>query len=390
MTDFDTDAVHAGESPDPVTGALDAPVVLSSTFAFESAEDAAAQFAGERAGYIYTRWRNPSVEAFERKMAALEGAESAVAAASGMAAVFGVMAACAGQGQRVVAPQAVYAESARLLREVMHGFGVRFDFVDLRDLAALDAALGEDVALVWCETPANPVLDVLDVAAIAERAHAAGALVAVDSTFATPYHQRPLAQGADLSMHSATKAIGGHGDAVGGVVSGSADLVDRVRNVTVRSAGGALSPFNAFLLTRGLRTLGLRMAKASASALELATRLEEDPRVETVRYPGLPSHPDHDLAARQMERGFGALVAFEVKGGLGPARALYDRLGLISRAVSLGDLRTLATHPAATTHASMPPEQRALAGITDGLLRLSVGIESPEDLWADLDQALRR
>jgi methionine-gamma-lyase len=216
-----------------------------------------------------------------------------------------------------------------------------------------------------------------------------GALLVVDGTFATPYHQRPLAHGADLVLHSMTKAISGHGDAIGGVVSGRADLVARLRADAVRTAGAALSPLTAMLVSRGLRTLGLRMKQASASALELARRLEADARIERVHYPGLPSHPHHELARRQMERGYGAMIAFEVRGGLQAGARAYDAVRVISRAVSLGDARSLLTHPASTTSASMPRPDRLAGGITDGMMRLSVGIEDVEDLWEDLDQALR-
>lgn len=386
--DPSTLAVHAGEAPDPTTGALDAPIVLSNTFAFDDAADAAAQFAREKDGYIYARWRSPTVEVLERKIAALEGAEDTVATASGMAAVHGVFAAFCVQGDRVVAPRAVYAETARLLRETLPRFGIETTFVDTTDLGAVEAALSEGAKIVWLETPANPTLAVTDLAAVARLAHDAGALVAVDGTFATPWHQTPLAEGVDLVVHSATKGIGGHGDAVGGLASGRRGLTDAVRDTAVRRAGGAMAPLNAWLLARGAETLPLRAARAAESAAELARRLEADPRVARVSYPGLPSHPQHDVARRQMRNGFGALVAFEVRGGLDAGRRLHDGVRLVSRAVSLGDARTLITHPASTTHVSMPPEARAAAGLGDGLLRLSVGLEHVDDLWRDLDAAL--
>lgn len=387
---FDTVAVHAGDAPDPSHGGVEGPIVLANAYAFESAVDAAAQFAGEREGYIYSRWRNPTVEAFEQKLAALEGAEAAVACASGMAAVHGAMLASVRAGDHVIAPRGIYAETAKLLRTVLERFGVRFDFVDLTSLDAVDAAWRPETRLVWAETPANPVLDLHDVAALAARCRERGATLAVDSTFATPYHQRPLELGADLVVHSATKAIGGHGDAVGGVVAGPAARVAEVRELAVRAAGGVISPMNAWLLSRGLRTLGLRMARASATAAELAARLEAHPAVAWVRYPGLASHPHHALATRQMQRGFGAMIAFELRGGLEAGARAYDAFSLITRAVSLGDLRTLVTHAASTTHRSLPAAQREAGGLTDGLFRLAVGIEDVDDLWADLTQALAR
>jgi cystathionine beta-lyase/cystathionine gamma-synthase len=388
---FDTLAVHAGEHPDasdPTSAALEPPIVLASAFAFASAEDAAAQFRRERPGHIYTRWSNPTVLALEEKLAALEGAEASVVLASGMAAVTGAIEAFVGAGDHVVAPRSLYAETARLLRERMPRFGVTTTFVDDPSPAAYAAALTPRTRIVYAETPANPTLAITDLAELAELAHAHRALLVVDGTFATPYHQRPLALGADLVLHSATKALCGHGDAIGGVVSGNQALVDTIRKDAVRTAGAVLSPLTAMLLSRGVRTLGLRMKQASASALELARRLEADPRIARVHYPGLPSHPHHALAARQMQRGFGAMVAFEVRGGLPAGAHAYDAVEVIARAVSLGDVRSLLTHPASTTSASMPAADREAAGITDGLIRLSVGIEDVEDLWRDLDRAL--
>ncbi|MBX3270907.1 MAG: PLP-dependent transferase [Sandaracinaceae bacterium] len=385
MHRFDTLAVHAGDAPDPTSGALDPPLVTSSAFAFESAADAAARFR-EGTGYVYSRWRNPTVDALEAKLAALEGAEGAVALASGMAAIHAALTASLAAGDHVVASERLYAETVRLLVEHFGRFGVAVDFVDATRADALAAALRPSTRVVYLETPANPTLAITDLAAA--RAAAPAATIVVDSTFATPYHQRPLELGADLVIHSTTKFLSGHGDVVGGVVLGDAARVEAVRRVGVRTAGAAPSPWAAMLVARGLRTLGLRMQRASASALELATRLEAHPAVERVLYPGLPSHPDHAVAARQMRGGFGALLAFEVAGGRAAGAQCYDTLDVITRAVSLGDVRSLITHAASTTHASLTPAQRAAAGIGEGLLRLSVGIEDVEDLWADLEQAL--
>ena len=380
-------AVHAGEPPDPLTGALDAPIVLSNAYAFADAEDAAAQFRGERPGHIYSRWRNPTVAAFEEKVAHLERGEAAVALASGMAAIHGVFAAMLQSGDHVVAPLGLYAETGKVLREQFHRFGVETTFVDGTDVGAMEAAMRPETRLVWVETPANPTLGITDIEAVARFARAAGALVVVDNTFATPWHQRPLTLGADLVVHSATKAIGGHGDAVGGVVCGARAHIDEIRRVGVRGAGGAMSPMTAYLLARGARTLGLRQERASQTAATLAARLAEDPRVAVVHYPGLERHPGHEVAVRQMQRGFGALVAYELHGGVAAGRAAYDAFRLITRAVSLGDVRTLVTHPAATTHASVPEDVRRAAGIGDGLMRLAVGIEDVEDLWRDIERA---
>ncbi len=385
---FATEAVHAGEDPDPRTGALEPAIVLSSAYAFESAADAAGRFDGTRDGLIYGRWRNPTVTALELKLAALERAEEAVCLASGMAAVAAVINVCVRAGDHVVAPRGVYAETARLLRERMPRFDVRTTFVDTTDLAAVAAAIEPRTRLVWCETPANPTLAVSDVRKLAQLAHDAGAALAVDSTFATPYHQQPLALGADYVVHSATKGISGHGDSIGGVVAASAARCAEVRAEGVRTAGAPLAPQVAMLIARGARTLPLRMERASGNAAELARRMRTDPRIARVHYPGLSSHPQHALAREQMRNGFGAMLAFELAGGLDAGRRAYDNVDIIARAVSLGDVRSLLTHPASTTSHSMPRDARLAAGIADGLLRLSVGIEDVDDLWADLDRSI--
>lgn len=381
-------AVHAGDRPDPASKALEPPVVLASAYAFDSADDAAAQFRGEAEGHIYTRWSNPTVRALEEKIAALEGAEQAIAFASGMAAVAACFHALCSAGDHVVASASLYAESARLLREQLPRFGVQTSFVDTTDLAAVRAAMRATTRVLYAETPSNPTLAISDLAALAEIAHAGGAKLVVDGTFATPYHQQPLALGADVVLHSATKSISGHGDTIGGVASGAKSVMKAIRDVGVRTSGAPMAPLTAMLIARGAKTLFLRMERASGTAAWLADELAADRRIEVVHYPGLSTHPHHALARAQMQRGFGAMVSFEVRGGLAAGKRTYDRLALISRAVSLGDVRSLITHPASTTSASMPREDRLRAGITDGLMRLSVGIEDREDLWADLDRAL--
>ncbi|MFK7990932.1 MAG: PLP-dependent aspartate aminotransferase family protein [Sandaracinaceae bacterium] len=384
---FDTLAVHAGDESDPVTGALEAPVVLSNAFAFESAAHAADLFAGRQSGGIYGRWSNPTVRRLERKLAALEEGEDAVVLSSGMAAVHAALAAHLASGDHVVAAASLYAETGKLLRSHFARFGVETTFVDATDPASVSAALRDNTQLVYLETPSNPVLAVTDIEAVVEQA--AARTVVVDSTFATPYHQRPLSLGADLVVHSATKGIAGHGDAIGGVVVGKRGAIEEVRRVGTRMCGGMLSPLSAMLIARGLRTLGLRAGRASVTALELATRLSGHPCIARVAYPGLTDHPGHAVASRQMRNGFGGLIAFEVDGGRAAGAAMYDRLELISRAVSLGDVRSLMTHPASTTHASWTEEERRAAGIGEGLARMSVGVEDVEDLWEDLDRALR-
>jgi methionine-gamma-lyase len=378
--------VHAGEERDE-TGALEPPLVLSSAFVFDSAEQAAGAFRGENDHYIYGRWGNPSVAHLERKLAELEGAEEAVAAASGMAAVTGSLLAWLKPGDHVVAPVCFYGESSRLLRERLPPLGIETTFVDAARPDAYLEALRPNTRVLYAESPANPLLAVTDLSAVARLARERELVMIVDNTFATPYCQQPLALGADLVVHSLTKALGGHGDAIGGVVAGSHTRMALVRDLLVKGFGGVLSPFNAFLIARGMRTLALRQAQACNSALKIAEWLARHRAVERVHYPGLGSHPGHELARRQM-RAFGSLVAFELAGGIDGGRRVLDRVRLLSHAVSLGDVRSLITHPASTTASTMPVDVRREAGIADGLFRISVGIEDSDDLIADLEQAL--
>jgi methionine-gamma-lyase len=381
-----TACVHAGEAPDPSTGALDTPIVLSSAFGFADADEAAGAFRGDNDAYIYGRWGNPTVEALEAKIAALEGAEAAAAAASGMAAISGTVLSLCESGAHIVAPRSMYGESARLFRERLPKLGIRTTFVDEPTLAAYESAVEPATKLLYLETPSNPVLGITDIAEIAARARARGLATIVDSTFATPFSQTPLALGADLVVHSMTKGMGGHGDAIGGCVAGSRALVDRARELIIKGFGGVMSPLTAHMIARGLRTFALRQRESCASAAILAERLARHPKVARVHHPSLPDHPGHALARKQMHA-FGALLSFEL-GSFDAARRVVDRVRVVTHAVSLGDARTLLVHPASTTHSTMPAEDRARANITDGLLRLSVGLEAVEDLWADLDAAL--
>ena len=379
-------SVHASERRD-ASGALDCPLVLSSAFAFESAEVAAAAFRGENEHLIYGRWGNPTVSELEARVAALEEAEAGAATASGMAAVSGAILSLAKAGNHVVAPLACYGETARLLRERLPELGIETTFVDATSVAAYRSACRPETRVLYVETPANPNLAITDIEAVVALARERGALVVADNTFATPYCQTPLALGVDLVVHSLTKALGGHGDAIGGVVVGSAERVARVRELTLKSFGSVLSPFNAFLVARGLSTFALRQERACASAARIADALSHRSGVARVHYPGLESHPGHDVARRQM-RAFGSLLSFELTGGVDAGRRVLDRVQLISHAVSLGDVRSLITHPASTTAASVPADVRRAAGIGDGLIRLSVGIEDADDLLADLEAAL--
>lgn len=381
--------VHAGDEPD-ASGALDPPIVMSSAFAFDSSEHAARAFRGDEDAWIYGRWGNPTVLALEKKLAALEGAEAACATASGMAAIAGVVLATCSAGDHIVAPRAMYAESARLFRERLPKLGITTTFVDgTRDAYA--AAVGAKTRLLYVETPSNPTLGVVDVAAIAALAKSLSPspLVVVDGTFATPFAQTPLAHGADLVVHSMTKGIGGHGDVIGGAVMGQAALVGRVQDTVIKGFGGALSPLAAWLVARGLRTFALRQERACATAAALAKHLAEHPKIAVVHHPSLSTHPGHALAQRQMHA-YGALFSLELAGddAIERGRHVLERLRLATHAVSLGDVRTLVVHPASTTHSTMPEEARRLAGIGDGLLRVSCGLEAIGDLVADFDHAL--
>lgn len=396
--DLDTVAVHGATHGRPdvaaASGPVESPLVLSSAFRFESAEVAERAFSAAAGApgddddptFIYGRWQNPTVMELEKCLAALEGGEAAIATASGMAAVSGAALGLLGSGDHVVAPRALYGETARLFRERLPRLGIETTFIDDRGADAYAAAARPSTRLFYIETPTNPTLALTDIRAVAERARALGAWSVVDSTFATPICQRPLSLGADLVIHSMTKALSGHGDAIGGAVIGSRALRDRVADTIVKGLGGVLAPFNAFLVARGLRTLALRVQRACESALAIARHLERLPGVRAVHYPGLERHPDHALAAQQM-RGFGAILSFELEDHA-RCREVLDRVRLVTHAVSLGDVRTLITHPASTTASTMPIQDRTRAGITDGLMRLSVGIESVDDLLRDLDQAL--
>jgi methionine-gamma-lyase len=390
-----TVCVHAGDHADEATHALEAPIFLSSAFGFASADEAAGAFQGKNDAYIYGRWGNPTVEALEAKLAALEGTEDACATASGMAAVSGAVLATCAQGDHVVAPRSMYAEAARLLRERLPRLGIETTFVDATSPGAYEAAIRPSTRLLYVETPANPNLAVADIGAVVALARARGLTTLADNTFATPFAQTPHALGVDLVVHSMTKALGGHGDAIGGCVCGSREHVARIRDLVVKGFGGVISPLTAFLVARGLRTFALRQRQQCSSAAFLAERLSEHPRVAVVHHPSLPTHPGHALARRQMHA-YGALLSFELRAkdqaslsALDAGRHVLEGVRTITHAVSLGDVRSLLVHPASTTHSTMPPDARAAAHISDGLLRLSVGIEAADDLWADLERALK-
>lgn len=385
---FSTRAIHAGYDPTDEHGALTPPVHLTSTFAFESAEAGGEMFAGTREGHFYSRISNPTTGLLERRVASLEGAEAAVATASGMGAITATLWSFLRAGDEVITDQTLYGCTFSFLRDGLTRFGVTVRQVDMTRPEILAAAISDRTRIVYFETPANPNMRLVDVAAISRIAHGAGAKVVVDNTYATPVLTRPLALGADIVVHSATKYLGGHGDLVGGVAVGGIEDMACVRLVGVKDMTGAvMSPFTAFLVLRGLKTLALRMARHGQSAEVVARWLEAHPAVERVFYPGLQSFPQHDLAARQMASG-GGMMAFELKGGHGAGVSMMNRLTLIRRAVSLGDAETLIQHPASMTHSTYAPEERAAAGIGEGMVRLSVGLEDVADILADLEMAL--
>lgn len=388
LSGFATRAIHHGYDPAENQGALTPPMHLASTFAFESAEQGGAIFAGEQPGYFYSRISNPTVDLLEQRLAVLEGAEAGVAAASGMGAITAVMWSILQAGDEIVTDETLYGCTFAFFRHGLAKFGVKVTHVDLTDPEALEAAMNNRVKVVYFETPANPNMRLVDIAAISVVAKRHGAEVVVDNTYATPALTRPIELGADIVVHSATKYLGGHGDLVGGLVAGSAEMMQKVRLEGLKDMTGAvMSPFTATLIMRGLKTLSLRMERHSRTALEVAQWLEAQPQVAAVHYPGLESFAQHELAKRQMALP-GGMIAFDLVGGYDHGIRFMNRLEMIIRAVSLGDAETLIQHPASMTHSTYTPKERAAHGIGEGLLRLSIGLEEAEDIFADLEQAL--
>lgn len=378
-------AVRAGQVRSQFNEHAEA-LYLTSSFVFENAAQAAARFSGEEPGNVYSRFTNPTVSVFQERLAALEGAEACVATASGMSAILSLVMALCSKGDHIVASSGVFGATQQLLGGIMPRFGIDSTFVGQSELAEWAAAIRPETKLLFLETPSNPLTAIADIAALAELAHAHGALLVVDNCFCTPILQQPLTLGADLVVHSATKYLDGQGRVLGGAVVGPKALVDEVFKF-LRTAGPSLSPFNAWVLQKGLETLSIRMQAQSANALELARWLEAHPRVERVYYPGLPSHPQHALALRQQRSG-GAVVSFEVRGGRSEAWTVVDHCRLLSITANLGDVKTTLTHPATTTHGRLSAEQRAAAGISEGLLRVAVGLEAVVDLQNDLARGL--
>ncbi|MBH9578112.1 methionine gamma-lyase [Inhella proteolytica] len=389
MPGFATTAIHHGYDAQSAQGALVPPIYLSSTFTFTSVEQGAARFAGSEAGHFYTRISNPTLDLLEQRLAALEGGAGAIAFGSGMGAITATLWTLLRPGDEILVDRTVYGCTYAFLHHGIGEFGVRVTHVDMTDLHALATAMLSGPKLVYLETPANPNMRLVDIAAVARLARPHGALLVVDNTYCTPYLQRPLQLGADVVVHSATKYLSGHGDVTAGLaVAADADVAQRIRLQGLKDMTGAvMSPQDAFLLLRGLKTLHLRMERHASNALALARALAAHPAVKQVFFPGLESDPFHALAQRQMKN-FGGMLAFELHGGEAAGRAFMNALRLIARAVSLGDAESLAQHPASMTHSTYTPEERAAAGISDGLVRLSAGLEEPEDLLADVLQAL--
>ena len=384
--ELETLAVRAGTARSQFNEHSEA-LYLTSSFVFGSAAEAAARFSGQTPGNIYGRFTNPTVTAFQERLAVLEGAESCVATASGMSAILATVMGLLSAGDHIVSSRSLFGATVQLFGTIMKRFGIETTFVSQTDVAAWRAAVQPNTKLLFAETPSNPLTEICDIAALSQVAKQAGAWLAVDNCFCTPILQRPLDLGADLVIHSATKYLDGQGRVLGGAVLGRKEVIDPVFTF-LRTAGPTMSAFNAWIFLKGMETLKLRMDAHSRSALELALWLEQQPQVERVFYPGLPSHPQYALAKQQQKTG-GGIVAFELKGGKDAAWRVVDATRMISITANLGDTKTTLTHPSTTTHCRITPEQRAAAGIGDGLLRVAVGLEAISDIQADLERGMK-
>ncbi len=383
---FNTKLVHGGQQPD-VLMSVNPPIYQSSTFSFKNADHGAACFAGESDGYIYSRLGNPTVRVLEDAVAALENGAGGIACASGMGAVTTVYLAYLSQGAHIVSTDAVYGASRSVLEKHFSRFGVEASFVDTSQPEQIEAAIRPNTKLLYVETPANPTITITDIALCADIAHKHGLRLVVDNTFCSPYLQKPLDLGADIVLHSITKFINGHADVVGGVIVAKTEADHKLLYNVMTSMGPNMDPHQAFLVIRGLKTLSIRMERAQENAMKIAAWLESHPKVAWVRYPGLKSHPQYDLAQKQ-QSGAGAMISFGLKGGLKAGKVLMDNVQLAALAVSLGGVETLIQHPASMTHSKVSSEAKLKAGISDDLVRYSVGIEDVEDLIEDLDHAL--
>lgn len=395
MSDYDeleaewglaTQAVRAGQSRSHEQEHSE-PIFLTSSFVFSSAAEAAARFAGDQPGNIYSRFTNPTVRTFEQRLARMEGAECGVATASGMAAILSTCLGLLKSGDHIVSSRSIFGTTTVLFNNFLARLGIETTFVDLTDLAAWDKAIQKNTRLLFLETPSNPLTEIVDIRALADIAHQHDCLLAVDNCFCTPALQRPISLGADIVIHSATKYIDGQGRCMGGAVLGTEKIVGTEVYSFLRSAGPTMSAFNAWVFLKGLETLNIRMQAHSQNALQLAQWLEQQPQVARVYYPGLPSHPQHELAKTQ-QSGFGGLLSFELKGGKDAGWALIDATQICSITANLGDTKTTITHPATTTHGRLTDEQRQASGIADGLVRIAVGLEDIEDIKRDLARGM--
>jgi methionine-gamma-lyase len=385
--DFATLAVHAGEAPCPVTGALDTPIYQSTTFVSADSNEMAAVYDEKRFGYMYTRYGNPTIHALEEKMATLEAGEAALAAATGMAAISTAILGYVKTGDHVVAGRSLYGAAYNFLNKKLPRMGASATFVPSTRAEEFEKAIQPNTRLIYFETPSNPIMEIFDIAKLAALGRSRGIPTMIDNTFASPALQQPITNGVTVVVHSATKYLCGHGDAMGGIIIGPKAYISELLHEVFRDFGGVISPFNAWLILRGIHTLHLRMPAHCANAQKIADFLASHPKVEHVNYPGLPKHPGHDVAKKQM-KAFGAMISFEAKGGYEGGKKVMDGVKIFARAASLGDTRSLIVHSASTSHRAVPRDQRIAIGVTDGLVRLSVGVESADDLIADLDQAL--
>jgi methionine-gamma-lyase len=388
MMHIETDVVHGGQHPDKSTGALSPPIYQTSTFAFRDADHGASLFKEEAEGYIYTRISNPNINLLANKMALLESAEAGSIFASGLAAIFNAVVAVTKSGGHIVSDDTIYGGTFTLLKEYMPEFGIDVSFVDTTDLEQVAGAVNERTTMLFVETPANPTMKIIDIAECAKFAHSKNLLLCVDNTFATPFLQRPIELGADIVLHSATKYLGGHGDIIGGVVVGKKDFNKKLWDKG-KEIGASISPFNAWLILRGLKTLSVRMEKHCSNAMKIAEYLAAHEKVEHVYYPGLTTHRGHELAKKQM-KDFGGMIGFDVKGGKEAGKVLMNSVKLCTLAVSLGDVDTLIEHPASMTHSSYSEEELKACGIGLGFVRISVGLEHVDDLIEDLEKALSK
>lgn len=386
---FNTKAIHYGALHDKEIGAHVTPIYQTSTFVFEDCTQGGDRFAGRDSGYKYTRLGNPNTDELATRMAALDETDLALYTSTGMSAVSTTILGLLKTGDHFISSDCIYGGTVGVINKVITNYGIDMNYIKINDYELFRKSFKKNTKLVYIETPANPTLELIDIKKVAEITHENGAILVVDNTFMTPYLQKPITLGADVALYSVTKYINGHGDVVGGIITGKKEYVNIIKNPHLLNLGGTGSPFDSWLVMRGLKTLGLRMDKHCANAMKVAEYLEAHPMVKVVHYPGLKSFPQHELAKEQM-KDFGGMISFELKDGFEAAEKLLNNLGIISLAVSLGGVDSLIQHPASMTHAAVPKEERLKGGITDGLVRISVGIEDIEDIIEDLEKGFAR